>query len=104
MSGAELAIIVIGACAGYWLVGFLFKGKAPAAPHADAPPGWPAVLGVGADASVDEIRAAYKRQISQYHPDKVASLGEELQQLASQKTQQINAAYAEALSARGATP
>jgi DnaJ like chaperone protein len=40
--------------------------------------------------------------MSQYHPDKVATLGQELQDLATQKSQQISAAYREALKAREA--
>src|ERR1039457_3883573 len=34
---------------------------------------WTAVLGVNVHASVDEIRAAYKKKISLYHPDKVSA-------------------------------
>ncbi|MBV8603940.1 MAG: DnaJ domain-containing protein [Pelomonas sp.] len=113
MNLVEIATIVGGAGAGYWLVSFLLGGRkqvpTPTADTAVSPPPaavptWPAVLGVAADASVEEIRAAYQRLVSQYHPDKVASLGTELQEFASRKTQAINAAYAEALAARGAAP
>jgi len=52
-----------------------------------------AVLGVQRGASRDEIREAYKRVVQQYHPDKVAHLGRELQQLALEKTKEINRAY-----------
>jgi DnaJ like chaperone protein len=51
------------------------------------------VLGVTRSASSDEIQAAYRSRMTQYHPDKVAHLGEELQQLAHQKSQQIQRAY-----------
>jgi restriction system protein len=54
-----------------------------------------AVLGVSRNASPEEIRAAYHREMVNYHPDKVAHLGKELQELAKTKTQQINRAYAE---------
>jgi len=118
MNLIEIVTIVVGAAAGYWVVSFLLGGAkkaAPSASSANAPapepapaPGpasdWPAVLGVSADASPDDIRAAYQRLVSQYHPDKVASLGLELQEFASRKTQAINAAYAEALASRGGTP
>lgn len=51
------------------------------------------VLGIGLDASPEAIRAAYQAKISQYHPDKVAGLGPELQDLAEQHTKEINIAY-----------
>lgn len=50
-------------------------------------------LKVGIDASVDEIKNAYKQRMKEYHPDLVENLGEELRQLAKQKSQQINEAY-----------
>jgi len=51
------------------------------------------VLGLKYGASVNDIKDAYKKLISQYHPDKVANLGPELQSLAQKKTQDINEAY-----------
>src|SRR5262249_46359381 len=53
-----------------------------------------AVLGIKRDASVEEIRAAYRREIVNCHPDKVAHLGDEFQELAKTKAQEINRAYA----------
>jgi DnaJ like chaperone protein len=50
---------------------------------------------------MEEIQAAYKSLIRQYHPDKVASLGEELRNLAEQKSKAINVAYKEAQETRG---
>lgn len=58
---------------------------------------WWEVLGVPRDASRDEIALAYKRRISEYHPDKVAQMGEEIRALADSKSKEINAAYDEAL-------
>jgi DnaJ like chaperone protein len=52
------------------------------------------VLGVDADASAEEIRAAYQALIQQYHPDRVADMGHEVRDVAEQKTKEINAAYA----------
>jgi len=51
------------------------------------------VLGVESTASADELRAAYRQKLTQYHPDKVAGLGQELQDLARRKTESIIAAY-----------
>lgn len=54
-----------------------------------------AVLGVPPGASAEEITRAYREQMSRYHPDRVAHLGEELRLLAHQKTLEIQRAYAE---------
>ncbi len=52
-----------------------------------------ATLGVERGASPDEIRAAYRRSVAQYHPDKVAHLGKEFQEMAHQKLIAIQQAY-----------
>jgi len=52
-----------------------------------------AVLGINRDASLKEIRAAYRREIVNCHPDKVAHLGEEFQEIAKTRAQEINRAY-----------
>lgn len=54
---------------------------------------WHHILEVSESASIDEIRRAYRVKISQYHPDKVTQLGEELRELANRKSKEINAAY-----------
>jgi hypothetical protein len=51
------------------------------------------VLGIKPNATPEEIKRAYKLMMTQYHPDKVANLGIELQDLAKKKTQEINEAY-----------
>jgi DnaJ-class molecular chaperone len=51
------------------------------------------ILGIQRGASKEEIKKAYRRTIAQYHPDKVGHLGEEIQKLARQKTQEITEAY-----------
>jgi DnaJ-domain-containing protein 1 len=56
-----------------------------------------AMLGVKSGANRDEMHAAYRREMSNYHPDKVAHLGTELQELAKRKAQAINRAYKELL-------
>lgn len=58
---------------------------------------WWEVLGVPQIATRDEIAAAYKRRISEYHPDKVANLGEEIRAVAERRSKEINAAYDEAM-------
>lgn len=50
-------------------------------------------LGISPNASIDEIKTAYKTLIKQYHPDKVQNLSKEEQAKASQKAKDINEAY-----------
>jgi hypothetical protein len=52
------------------------------------------VLGVTEADSNQAIRKKYKQLIMEYHPDRVAHLGQELKDLAAKKTTEINAAYA----------
>ena len=51
------------------------------------------ILGISASSSQEAIRSAYRARMSEYHPDKVAHLGEELQELAHRKAQEIQEAY-----------
>ncbi len=51
------------------------------------------ILGVSRNASEEEIKSAYRRQAQRYHPDRVSHLGEEFQQLAKEKFQEIQKAY-----------
>lgn len=52
-----------------------------------------AVLGVAASATPDEVRAAYRKKIREYHPDRVAGLGEKLREMANEESRIINNAY-----------
>jgi len=52
-----------------------------------------AILEIDANSNYEQIKAAYLKKIKEYHPDKVANLGEELKILAHRKTQEINSAY-----------
>jgi hypothetical protein len=59
-----------------------------------------ALLEVSPRASAEEIKAAYKRAVARYHPDKVAHLGREFQELAHKKLLAIQQAY-ETLQGKG---
>jgi len=63
---------------------------------------WHEVLNVSSGADIQEIRRAYKSLMSQYHPDKVASLGPELKEICERKTKEINSAYDRAMTERRA--
>jgi len=52
-----------------------------------------AVLGLQSGADFVVIKKAYRKLSMQYHPDKVAHLGEEFKGVAEEKMKEINAAY-----------
>lgn len=53
------------------------------------------VLGIKASASDEEVKMAYRRQMSENHPDKLVARGlpESMQDIAKEKTQRIRQAY-----------
>jgi DnaJ like chaperone protein len=61
------------------------------------------VLGVGAGASDADVKRAYRRQMSENHPDKLVARGlpESMLEVAKQKTQAIQAAWERVREARG---
>ena len=61
------------------------------------------VLGVDSDATDAEVKKAYRRLMSQHHPDKLIAKGlpEEMIRLATEKTQRIKAAYERVKDSRG---
>jgi DnaJ like chaperone protein len=84
-------------------------GGGPRSASASAPRRSPlagayATLGVEPKASDAEIKKAYRRLMSQHHPDKLMSRGvpEEALRMASQKTQEIRRAYETITEARAA--
>jgi len=50
-------------------------------------------LGLPRHASDEEVDAAYRRLIAQYHPDKLVDAAPDLQAHAQERVRQINAAY-----------
>jgi hypothetical protein len=107
MTLTEIAVILFGLFAGYWVVSKLVFGSPKAATQTPPPatdntlPRWNDILQIAPSANAIEIRDAYKRLISKYHPDKVDSLGQELKDLAERKSQEITAAYQEGMRERG---
>lgn len=71
-----------------------FKGKLHAAYE---------LLGVSAEVSDTDLKKAYRRQMSQHHPDKLVAKGlpEEMMDIATAKTQEIKAAHELIVSHRG---
>ena len=52
-----------------------------------------AVLEISPSASNDDVKSAYRRMAMKKHPDKVATLGPEVQKAAEEKFRQIQEAY-----------
>ncbi len=52
-----------------------------------------AVLGISPSATDDEVKTAYRRMAMKNHPDKVATLGPDVQKAAEEKFRQIQEAY-----------
>jgi DnaJ like chaperone protein len=48
------------------------------------------VLGLTKDATDDEVRKAYRKLALQYHPDRVATLGDDVKEAAKKKFQELN--------------
>ena len=61
------------------------------------------MLGVKADTPMPEVRKAYRRLLSQHHPDRLVSKGlpEEMIRLANEKTAEIRRAWEAIREARG---
>ncbi len=51
------------------------------------------ILEIERSATDEEIKKAYRRMAMKYHPDKVSTLGEEVQNAAKEKFQKVNLAY-----------
>jgi curved DNA-binding protein CbpA len=52
-----------------------------------------ALLEVAPDATIDDIKRAFRREIARYHPDKVHHLGQEFQALAAERAAELTEAY-----------
>lgn len=82
-----LGALVVGGL--YFLVRLLSRPSVPRREGFDPY----VILGISRQASQAEIQSAYHRELTKYHPDKVAHLGEEIQKVAQARTTQIIEAY-----------
>ena len=89
-------LIALGLALGHLYDIGVFKSAAHAPGASPPPPPQPdpyAVLGVSVGSSDEEIEQAYRRKMSEYHPDRVANAAEEIRALAETRARDINAAY-----------
>jgi DnaJ-domain-containing protein 1 len=110
----KIAILVIAALVGFWVIGAIFEHfqkKAPVEKTSSTSEAGPKptpdsetsrldpvqeacrVLQLTRPFTFEQLRAAYRQRMSQYHPDKVSSLGPELRELAESKSKEINQAF-----------
>jgi DnaJ-domain-containing protein 1 len=91
-------VIALSAVAGYVVVAAVLSKRdvsrkqsedareAKGSGRGETPPEqWYEILDVSPSASAEEIQAAFRTEISKYHPDRVASLGFELRVLAESR-------------------
>lgn len=86
---------LIGLLIGHAFDAGWFTQRASAPPRPAAPPRDDPyrVLGVSADADDAQIDLAYRRMMSQYHPDRLAQATLEVRTQAEARARDINAAY-----------
>jgi DnaJ-domain-containing protein 1 len=101
MNFAQFAVIALGLVVGYWAVGKLFFPAKGAPPPPLGALAWHQVLQVSAQATPDQIRAAYQSLISKYHPDQVEAVGGQFQDAAAVRASEITTAYRAGLRAHG---
>jgi DnaJ-domain-containing protein 1 len=65
------------------------------------PRAWWETLNVDQNASTEQIKTAFRKEISKYHPDRVEGLGVELRELADRMAKEVNHAYTLAKQQRG---
>ena len=59
------------------------------------------ILEITPDATNDDVKKAYRKMAIKYHPDKVATLGEDVQKAAEEKFKAVNQAYEAICKERG---
>lgn len=98
----EQELAALAAMRGYGF-GHAGGGYRQSQPPGSAPPGKDpyAVLGITRQASEREIKTAYRRLMSQHHPDKLGDVPEALKRRAEERAVEINAAYEKIRAERG---
>lgn len=77
-----------------------YGGYRPPSPRNNGPDPY-AVLGVPRDADARTIKRAYRKLISEYHPDRLGNMPEDLRRRAEARASEINAAWERIQAERG---
>jgi DnaJ-domain-containing protein 1 len=80
--------------------GYRPKPERPPPPPASAEDPYE-VLGIPSSASDEELEQAYRRRMSEYHPDRVANAAAEIREMADRRAREINQAYDQIKRQRG---
>ncbi len=72
---------------------YMYRQRQEAATAVQSDERYYAILGLDQGTEFNEIKRAYRKLSMQYHPDKVAHLGDEFKGVAEEKMKDINAAY-----------
>jgi DnaJ-domain-containing protein 1 len=99
----RVQFVILGLLLGHLFDIGVFGSPASAVMPPPAPPSIDpyATLGVSSSATDDEIEQAYRRRMSEYHPDRVANSAQEIRELAGQRAREINGAHEEIKRQRG---
>ena len=108
MGWLEFTVIIVCGLFGFMVVNAVLdrRGGRRAGTRGDAideNESWWETLHIDENASPEQIKTAFRREISKYHPDRVEGLGIELRELADRKAKQVNRAYTLAKQARSLT-
>jgi DnaJ-domain-containing protein 1 len=107
MGWLEFTVIIVCGLSGFWVVSAVMDRRGLRAGTqgnaSDENESWWETLHIDENASPEQIKSAFRREISKYHPDRVEGLGIELQELADRKAKQVNRAYTLAKQARSLT-
>ncbi len=93
----KIIALVVAALFGFWIVSALMdwaKKPRPGIAGTGAEEAACRLLNIGRPFTADELEAAYQKRLQEYHPEPLADLGTEIQELAARKTVEIQQAYA----------
>jgi len=90
------AFMLLGLVLGHLYDMGMFHGRGSAPPPPPGPTSLDAAyteLGLAPSASDEQVEQAFRRLISEYHPDRVANAAKEIRDLAEARARKINTAY-----------
>lgn len=97
----ERELAALAAMKGYDLTGRQDRRTPPPRGQTASAPDPYTVLGITRDAGEREVKRAYRKLMSEHHPDKLGDVPEQLRRDAEDRAREINAAYERIKSARG---